>query len=168
METGSQNPFTSMTCADPRLNKVINILNGDKRHSERKFGGGLLYCVNPFQLASDLAVATGFNEVSFQAMVILSHDDCAALNKNTFFANLRDAAQRLKNEGIDDEILFQVGALKKVAREFEKSAIPLYFGVVNTRLAQEINPGTTVEDVLGKIISWVDNKKPPMELFHQQ
>ena len=168
METGSKFPFTSMSCADPRLNRTLNILDKGLRHQERKFGGGLLYCVNPFQLAIDITVAEGFDGVGFKAMIILSHDDCAALKKNRFFAGLRDSSHRLAFEGIENEILFQVSALKKVARDFPNEAIPLYFGVINTVLAESVTSETTIEEVLDTIITWVDNKKPPMELFHQE
>jgi hypothetical protein len=164
---GTQYPFTSISCADPRLNKVLRVLDGDIRHRERRFGGGLIYCVNPLQLSLDLTIAKNFEGVTFQGMIILSHDDCAMLKLNKFCASLRDARQRLRAEGVEDEIVFQVGALRKVAENFPNEKIPLYFGTIRTKLAEEVHDETTIDEVLGQIIVWVDDKRPPRELFNR-
>jgi hypothetical protein len=164
---GTQYPFTSISCADPRLNKVLKALDGDIRHRERRFGGGLIYCVNPLQLSLDLTIAQSFEGVTFQGMIVLSHDDCAMLKLNKFCAGLRDAHQRLRAEGVTDEIIFQVGALRKVAENFPNEKIPLYFGVIQTKQAEKVTDDTTVDEVLEQIITWVDGKQPPRTLFNR-
>lgn len=91
-QTHSQNcrhiPFLTATCCDPRLTMLLRIIDHGQFHRDRRFGGGLNFCINLSELLMLLLVANSFVDTRFDHGLVFFHTDCAALRGNSVFSML--------------------------------------------------------------------------------
>jgi hypothetical protein len=162
-------PFLTASCCDPRLTTFLSIIDHGQFHRDRRFGGGLNFCINIGELLMLSHVANSFVDTRFDHRLVFFHTDCAALRGNTVFSMLNRKRVSFTPDTTGDLAFnrrMAANLMEQIRNIPTNAKVAWHIGIIDTDCAAQLSGDESPEQVAMDVVDWPLNP-PPLEIFRQ-